>query len=98
MLIVMLALSALLLLKRSAWVIMTTSIVGGMILIDTWFDLLTSSQGHEFDQALLTGICIEAPLIVLSFWIAARCTRELNAIPRVRAHIRRKLRPRPRKG
>jgi len=91
MLIVMLSLSAFALIKRSAWTIMTTSIVGGMLIIDAWFDLLTSNSGHEQNDAIISAICIEIPLIVLSFWVAGRCIRQLNAIPRVRAHIRRKL-------
>ncbi|HSX31141.1 MAG TPA: hypothetical protein VLE99_04450 [Candidatus Saccharimonadales bacterium] len=97
MLIVMMGLNALALLKRSAWVIMSASIVGGMLVIDAWFDLLTSSQGREFDQAVVSAACIEIPLALVSFWLAGRCIRELNALPRVRAHIRRRLTPRHRR-
>ncbi len=93
MLIAALALSAWALVKRSAWAIMTTSIVGGMLVLDGWFDLLTSSRGHEFETAVLSAIFIEAPLAALSFWIAIRCIRELNTMPKVRARIRGRLKP-----
>ncbi|HSX35318.1 MAG TPA: hypothetical protein VLH84_00095 [Patescibacteria group bacterium] len=93
MLIVMLALSAWALVRRSAWVIMTTSIVGGMLLLDTWFDLLTSHQGVELNTAVLTAAFIEIPLASLSFWVAIRCLDAIDTMPRVRARIRGRLKP-----
>ncbi|HKU18936.1 MAG TPA: hypothetical protein VJP80_06740 [Candidatus Saccharimonadales bacterium] len=91
MLIVMLALSAIMLLVHSAWAIMTTSIVGGMLVLDAWFDLLTAHRGHEFTLALASALCIEVPLAALSFWVAVHAIRELDALPKARRQVRARL-------
>ncbi len=93
MLIVMLIASAIALVKHSLWIIMTTSIVGAMLLLDAWFDILTASKGGPLTSALASAVFIELPLVVLSFGIAGHTIRQqvsLTSKPLFRK--RRKLR------
>ncbi len=41
---------------------------GSLLVLDAWFDLLTSS-GHGFDYALVLAVVCELPLAVVCVWI-----------------------------
>jgi hypothetical protein len=79
-------------LRRSAWLEGAATATGTLLLVDAWFDVLTSGTGAELALALGAALLVEIPLALLSFWIArdserflARLQRCLDAIARLGA-------------
>lgn len=64
------ALTALLGLRKSGWVIVPASMVGTLLLVDIWFDCLTAKQGGEYIASLSSAAFIELPIAFMAFWIA----------------------------
>lgn len=55
---------------KSRWIIIFSSITASFILVDSWFDLITSRPGREFDQALVLALFIEIPVALLGYYVA----------------------------
>lgn len=52
------------------WLTLSASVVGGLLCCDAWFNLLSTSG---FDLALGVALaCVELPLAIYSFALAAR--------------------------
>lgn len=66
------ALTALLAIRRSSWTALSASMLGAILLIDAWFDVLTSKSGQDQHTAILEALFVELPLAVLSFALAHR--------------------------
>ena len=66
------AVTAFLAIKRSSWTAISASMLGTVILFDTWFDILTASPGRDQHTAVVEALFIELPLAVLSFVLAYR--------------------------
>lgn len=75
-LLVILGLTLYLAMKHSAWVILGATSLATMLLIDAWFDILTSRPSDVW-LAVLMAIMFELPLAVVSFWMAYRILRNL---------------------
>lgn len=59
--------------RGSPWVVVTASVVGGLLCSDAWVDVMTSSG---LDQALGVALAfIELPLAAYSLALAARAAR-----------------------
>lgn len=71
-LVVSLAVTAFLGLRKSGWVIVPAVIVGTLLLVDAWFDCLTAKQGWEYLVSLSSAAFIEIPMSAMAFWIAYR--------------------------
>jgi hypothetical protein len=67
---VALALTALLAYGRSTWVDMAATATAVLLVVDAWFDIMTSHSGWPFTQAVLAAALLELPLALLSLWIA----------------------------
>ena len=63
-------LTALFVAKKSRYVIISSSTLGGLLVTDAWFDILMSRAGHEAAKAIFFAIGIEIPVAVFSFYIA----------------------------
>lgn len=74
-LILTLAFTAILGLRKSGWVIVPATIACTLLLIDAWFDCLTAKQGWEYLISLSSAAFIEIPMAIMAFWIAYRAGR-----------------------
>lgn len=57
---------------QSRWVAISSTVLGSVLLLDAWFDILGQHSPQELRQALLLAIFIEIPLAITSFVIAGR--------------------------
>lgn len=69
---------------KSLWIVISSTTVGCLLLVDAWFDVMTEHQSPEFARALLTGAAVEIPLALLSYYVAA------HALQRVHKHTKHK--------
>jgi hypothetical protein len=70
--IMLFALTALLAVKRSSWTALSSAMLGTVLLVDGWFDVMTASPGQEQQRALLEALVIELPLVIISFALSHR--------------------------
>ncbi|HUD06705.1 MAG TPA: hypothetical protein VMR34_02360 [Candidatus Saccharimonadales bacterium] len=61
---------------KSKWVTVCASATGTLLLVDAWFDIVTSREGVQVKDAVLLAIFIELPLSAASFWLAHRAIAE----------------------
>jgi hypothetical protein len=64
--------TAWLLYRRSALVIVTASVAGTLLWLDAWFDVLTAFGPAEVDTATNLAIFAEVPLGAFCFFVALR--------------------------
>jgi hypothetical protein len=62
-------------LKKSVWLSLTLVSLCTLLLVDAWFDVLTSSPGREVTIAILQAVFIEIPWAAISLWSAVRMSR-----------------------
>jgi len=74
-LICSLAFTAYLAWRKSGWIVLAATATATLLLTDAWFDVLTSRPGTEHILSLVTAICAEVPLAILSLWVAFRAGR-----------------------
>ena len=72
---VVLAVTALGIVKRKPWIESTAMIAGTLLLADAWFDVLTSKPGDDFTFAAAEAAFAEVPLALLCFWLGLSCER-----------------------
>lgn len=74
-LICALALTAYFAWRKSGWVVLAATATATLLLTDAWFDTLTARPGPEYAVSLVSAVCVEAPLALLSLWVAYRAGR-----------------------
>jgi hypothetical protein len=52
--------------KRTIWVIMSATALATLLMVDAWFDILTSRPGREEHEAIFSGV-IEVSLSLLTY-------------------------------
>lgn len=62
--------TAILAFRQSRWVVIVSAFAGGLLLADTWFDIVTSRAGLEMSWSLVLGLVVQIPLAVVSLLIA----------------------------
>lgn len=67
-----LAVIGLLAYKKSRWIVIPTTMLGTLLIVDVWFDILSQRGGDELHEAILLALFIELPLAIASFVIAGR--------------------------
>ena len=67
-------------LRNSPAVAVLSSIAGTALLIDAWFDLVTSGPGRDFHWALFSALLGVLPLAALCYWIAFEVEGIVGAI------------------
>ena len=56
--------------RRSGYIILSSSALGSLLLTDAWFDILMSRPGAESHRAIFYAVFIELPIAIFSFFIA----------------------------
>lgn len=80
---------------QSRWVAITATVLGSVLVLDAWFDVLSQRGGDDLRQAIMLAIFIELPIALASFIIAGRAlTYDEKSghhfSPYVRRHSRKK--------
>lgn len=57
---------------KSRWLVITSSMVGSLLLVDAWFDVMSERRASQFYQSLFLAIFIEIPMALTSYYIACR--------------------------
>ncbi len=73
-----LAMTAILILRRSALTQTVAAVAGAMLVCDAWFDVLTSRGTMDVVVATALALVAELPLAVFCFWIARSVERVLE--------------------
>jgi len=69
LLLVMLASTGYFALRRSAYLAITAAATATMLVVDAWFDVMTSPR-HQLPQAITLAVLIELPLAALCAWLS----------------------------
>lgn len=67
---ILFALTAYFAVKRSRYSSISATMLGTVLLIDAWFDVLTAKPGIAENRSILEAVIIELPLALISFWLA----------------------------
>jgi hypothetical protein len=67
---VALAATAWLAYRRSTWIDMAATATAVLLIVDAWFDIMTSEGGWSLTRAVVAALTLELPLAALSLWIA----------------------------
>lgn len=67
---VLFALTAFFAVKKSKYISISSTMLGTILLIDAWFDILTAKPGIAASRSILEAIIVEIPLSLISFWLA----------------------------
>lgn len=65
--------------RRSPWLEGAATATAALLVVDAWFDILTSSTSGELTVAVVEAVLVELPLAVLCLLIARRTERQLEA-------------------
>lgn len=83
---------------QSRWVAISASVLGSILVLDAWFDILTQHNPAELREAILMAIFIELPIALTSFIIAGRALNHDGSKDRpINPYIKRK-KPRHKKA
>lgn len=97
-LVLTLVLTTVALVRRSRWLPVASASLGALLLVDAWFDVLTSRAGGERLAAVVMALLVELPLAVVAYWLAyhGQALRERAIAIRLVRAVRsgRPLRPR----
>ena len=59
-------------LRRSRFLAVTAAAAASFLVIDAWFDIMTSPPGAQFVEALIMGAVAELPLAAACTWLSYR--------------------------
>ena len=60
---------------KSHWVIISSSTVGSLLIVDAWFDTMSQRRMLQLREAIILAIFVELPLAFISYFIAFRALR-----------------------
>lgn len=60
---------------RSPWIVLSSTTVASLLLVDAWFDILSERQAAAFYQSVLAAVIFEIPLALMSYYLAYRVLR-----------------------
>ena len=83
-LIVMMLTTGILAYKRSRWIIITSTTVGSLLLVDAWFDVMSERRGTDLHQAIFSAIFLEIPLAFISYYISYLALKDHPIHPNLR--------------
>jgi hypothetical protein len=55
---------------RSAWIVISSSIVGTLLVVDAWFDVMSERRALQLHEAIFLAILFELPLAFTSYYVA----------------------------
>lgn len=67
---IMLLITGFLASKKSRFVILTASAIGTLLIVDVWFDIISSKPGSEMTEAIVLALLVELPLAFISYFLA----------------------------
>ncbi|MFZ0082314.1 hypothetical protein [Trebonia sp.] len=70
MLLVVLAATGFFALRRSPFLAVGATAAATLLVVDAWFDVVTSPPGSQFLQSLASAVLIELPLAAVCGWLA----------------------------
>ncbi|MGZ4604465.1 MAG: hypothetical protein ACXV0U_12830 [Kineosporiaceae bacterium] len=70
--------------RRSPFVVNVASATAGLLVVDAWFDVMTSPGGQDLVRAAALAVVVELPLAVCSLLIAGRAQLEIARTGAVR--------------
>jgi hypothetical protein len=70
MLLVVLAATGFLALRRSPFLAVGATAAATLLVVDAWFDVVTSPPGSQFLESLASAVLIELPLAAVCGWLA----------------------------
>jgi hypothetical protein len=79
-----LAATAVAALRRSLFLPASAMTSGALLVVDAWFDVITSEGGHELTMAVVLALLCELPLAGLCFWISQDAERFYSTARRLR--------------
>ena len=74
----LLAVTIFLAVKRSIWLPLAATSLATVLVLDAWFDVLTSKPGSQQDLAIILALLVELPLAILTFYFAYKTTLTLH--------------------
>jgi hypothetical protein len=69
-LLVVLAATGIFALRRSPFLAVGATAAATLLVVDAWFDVMTSPPGSQFLESLVSAILIELPLAAVCGWLA----------------------------
>lgn len=75
--IVLFALTALLAVRKSSWTALTATMLGTVLVVDAWFDVLTARTGWQQQEALVEAV-VEVSIAAVSYWLAHRIFNDVR--------------------
>lgn len=85
LLLVVLGATGLLALRRSRYLALAAAATATMLVVDAWFDIMTSPRG-QLAEAILLAACIELPLAAVCAWLSYHtehlAARKISLMPR----------------
>jgi len=76
--IIVLLVTVVLAVRRTIWLTVPATIFATMLVIDAWFDVLTSRPGHPQKDAILFAVFVELPIAVLTYTVVYRTINHLH--------------------
>lgn len=64
--------------KKSIWLPLAATSLATVLMLDAWFDVLTSKPGSQQNYALILAVFVELPLAILTFYFAYKTTLTLH--------------------
>lgn len=65
--------------RKSIWIAITSSIVGTLLIVDAWFDIMSERRELQFHEALFLAIVFELPIALVSYYVAYRVLKSNNS-------------------
>jgi len=62
-------------LRCAGWTQGAAACAATLLVCDAWFDVMTSTSGHELEMAVVMAIAAEGPLALLCLWVARNSER-----------------------
>lgn len=76
--IIVLLITVIFAIRRTIWLAIPATIFATMLVIDAWFDVLTSRPGHPQKDAVLFALFVELPIAVLTYIFVFRTVGHLH--------------------
>jgi hypothetical protein len=83
--LIAIVLSLYFMLRRKVWVIMSASALATLLIVDAWFDILTSKPGQETREALFSGV-IEISLSLLTYRLVFHILHKTTPNKNIKVH------------
>ena len=68
--IVAMSLTGLFAYLKSRWIIISSTTVGSLLLVDSWFDVMSERRAAQLHESIILAVLVEIPLAIISYYIA----------------------------